>query len=126
MELEQNVREESNHKDLTLQRAKLAGEITTLAALITNSTEMDVFVQYSAHVDNLEIDLYQNGWKSDRNRKNTLSYSCYIGEKQDPYSLKELYKIKRQLVQILKDKKINYKKLDYTTETTTYKKYYLG
>lgn len=119
-------RQDSMHKDLTLQRAKLAGEITTLAALITNSTEMDVFVQYSAHVDNLEIDLYQNGWESDRNSKNTLSYSCYIGEKQDPYSLKELYKIKRQLVQILKDKNVDYDRLDYTTETVTYEKYYLG
>lgn len=122
----EDKRQDSMHKDITLQRAKLAGEITTLAALITNSTDTDIFTQYSAHVDNLEIDFYQNGWKSDVGRKNVLSYNCYIGDREDIEALKILYKIKRQFVQILKDEQLDYSILDYTTEITTYKKYYLG
>lgn len=124
--MKQVNRQDSRYKDLTLQRAKLAGEITTIAALITNSTDMDIFIQYSAHVDNLEIDFYQNGWKCDVGRRNILSYSCYIGDREDLESLKILYKIKRQFVQILKDEQLDYSILDYTTETTTYKKHYLG
>ncbi|MDN6291538.1 MAG: hypothetical protein L0J35_00530 [Tetragenococcus halophilus] len=126
MELEQNVREESNHKDLTLQRAKLAGEITTIAALITNSCEVDVFTNYSGHVDIFRVKIYPEGWSSRCKVNEEITMECWIGGECDSFSLIDLYKIKRQLVQILKDKNIDYDRLDYTTETVTYKKYYLG
>lgn len=113
-------------KELTLQRAKLAGEITTLATLITNSTEADIFVEYHGHIDKFEMTIYSKGWGSDRNNENTIDSSCYIGEEHDPYSLTDLYKAKRQLVQMLKDKELNFERLDYTTETITYRKHYLG
>ncbi|TLQ07598.1 hypothetical protein FEZ48_06350 [Marinilactibacillus psychrotolerans] len=119
-------RQDSMHKDITLQRAKLAGEITTLAALITNSCDTDVFAGYSGHVDTFRVKIYPEGWRTRCKANEEITIECRIGGECDSFSLIDLYKIKRQLVQILKDKNVDYDRLDYTTETVTYKKYYLG
>lgn len=43
---------------------QLVGEIITLATIIANTCSTDVFVDYASHVNQIEVRVWENGWKS--------------------------------------------------------------
>lgn len=54
---------------------QLVGEISNLAHRITATTKTDVFVSYSAHVKQIDIDIFENGWREkSKDKKNLKTY----------------------------------------------------
>lgn len=48
----------------TNEKLQLLGEMMKTAAIISNNTKAKVFVQYSGHVNVVDVRIYSNGWKA--------------------------------------------------------------
>lgn len=117
------------NQEFNLRVSRLAGEITQLAALITLETEMRVYVRFSANVNQIEVAIHPNGYTElygEEEIRNglyldTISWNNNDVSKQK--TIKKLMKIKWYLINILKEKKIDYGIIDYSIETVEYKRY---
>lgn len=98
---------------------QLIGEITSLAVLITEKTEADIFVDYAAHVKALSIKVYPKGWSDD---EVFINYNNYLNK---DYSYAELVKVKRQLIKIVIKGHVDLTKFPYEIETIEIKNYKL-
>ncbi|MGG4552568.1 hypothetical protein [Paenibacillus humicus] len=98
--------------------ARLSGEITMLALLINQTTELAVFVDFPGHVGWVEISIRQS--KKDYNT--TLTEDRVVFHRDD--AVNQLKKIKLKLRKILRDKKVDYNELDYTIREI--REYHLG
>lgn len=98
---------------------QLIGEITSLAVLITEKTEIDIFVDYAAHVGELGIRVYPEGWSDD---EVFINYDNYINRDS---SYAELVKVKRQLIKIAIKGHVDLSKFPYEIETIEIKNYKL-
>lgn len=104
--------------------SQLVGEITSLAVIITTNTDTDVFINYSAHCDDLEIRIHSDGWKTN-SRPDIIEdvftkSSKYRTERE---VMKKLYETEKQLIKIARKGKIDFSKLPY--ELIEVKKYHL-
>lgn len=88
--------------------ARLSGEITMLALLINQTTELAVFVDFPGHVEWLDISI-----RKSKERFNTILTEDRVSfRRSDP--VEKLKKIKLQLRKILRERKVNYNELDYS------------
>lgn len=107
-------------KEDVFKQIELMGEIVALAGLITTYTESDIFARYSPHIQTLEVEIYENGWS-------ITNSSDIIGKERignNTGSLSELIELKDNLLDILRDKKIDYRNFDYNIRQ--YKEYVWG
>lgn len=120
--------------DFILKASRLVGEIQQLSVLVHMQTECGCQVDFSSHVAKFYFKLAPTkeifGKRHERLKPDELIQSeFYISEywnsddlaKQK--TLTKLLKIKRLLINTLRDKGIDYGKLDYTIETVEYKRY---
>ncbi|EKN67842.1 hypothetical protein P9E76_01720 [Schinkia azotoformans] len=118
--------------DFNLTVSRLIGEIQQLGTMITLCTEMIVEVEFRPHVKWTTVRIYKDDESFKKKIDGVESGFIYVSteekyfndtpEKQQ-FTIKRLMKIKRQLINILKEKQINYGKLDYTIKTVEYKQY---
>ncbi|KNF09843.1 hypothetical protein CLPU_1c00080 [Gottschalkia purinilytica] len=85
---------------------KLIGDITTLATIVSDKTEVDVFIRYSAHVHLLDVSIHPMGWNKGDER--CAYHELYINKKG---ALDSLNNIKQHLIKILKRKKVDLTKI---------------
>ncbi|MER2057334.1 MAG: hypothetical protein ABTA16_00840 [Niallia sp.] len=120
--------------DYILKTSRLIGEIQQLAVLIHLQTEMGCEVRFHSHV--AEFEFYFAPTKKIFKKRfgevppeQLILTDFYVGlnwnetEEDQQETLKKLMKIKRLLVNSLKEKCIDYGTLDYTIETIEYKQY---
>ena len=79
---------------------QLVGEITSLAVFLTMNTDMAVFIDFAAHVEVLDVRIYEQGWE-----KNVLPTDVLQVKLKHSSSAKELREIKKILKEYI-DKKI--------------------
>lgn len=122
--------------DYILRASRLIGEIQQLTILVHMQTEMGCKMTFSSHVAEFTFhlaptkEIFNDRFK-DVIPEELVRSQFYI--KQDKYfnnndfkrqqTLTKLLKIKRMLISSLKNKGIDYGKLDYTIETVEYKRY---
>lgn len=116
--------------EFRLYVSRLVGEITHLATLIDLTTDLTTGIDYAGHVDQFTLNLAENreDFRNYKGKTNISSELYVAGWSADTKEAKEhkisrLLKMKRKLKNILRDKGIDYGKLDYTIETVEYKKY---
>lgn len=103
---------------------QLVGEITSLAVVITTNTDIDVFTNYVAHCNNVEISIHKDGWVNNH----TPDVFETVHMEQNSYKtekdiIKKLEEVEKQLIRIARKDKINFSKLPY--ELIQVKKYHL-
>lgn len=91
--------------------AVLIGEVTALAFLVNQNTKHAVFVDYSGHVDDLELRICTS--KEKYNERITQD-ALYVSGDQARDVERKLKLLKLQLRKILRDNKVNYNELSYT------------
>lgn len=94
--------------------SELVAEISYLITLINlDSRDHVAFIRISGHVGSIEIEYYENGWKSRDNA--TLRDAFYLDGicVNDELLIKRLNKILNTLRKIYKYGKIDYKNFDY-------------
>lgn len=102
-------------KDQRLQIAMLVGEINTLAYMVNEFTDYCVFVRNHGHIKNIEIEVCIS--KKQYNETAARADSSYDAARYPEERItKKLSRMKYQLKKILRDKKIDYSKLDYEIE----------
>jgi hypothetical protein len=77
---------------------KLVLDIMQLGIEISKNTTTDVFVNYSGHVDLLEVYLYKDGWEEDKERY--YSENIYLdkaGYQSEDGIIETLQKIRAEL-----------------------------
>lgn len=79
---------------------KLIGEITELAVEITNNTKHDVFVEYRAQINAIQVYIYLNGWTVNKDCEDILNLSLNWKEEK----IKKLKSTKRKLKKLLEEK----------------------
>lgn len=120
--------------DYYLKASRLIGEIQQLAVLVHLQTEMGCELRFASHVDLVEFHFAPNEEMFAKRfgelpPEQLIVTEFYVGldwndtELKQQKTLKKLMKIKRMLVNSLKEKCIDYGKLDYTIETIEYKQY---
>ena len=68
------------------------GKLMIIAHEVTNNTKHDVFVRYSGHVNDIEIDIHINGWiNDDELYSNWLDYRDKQKTKHKRYESFEKY-----------------------------------
>jgi hypothetical protein len=123
--------------DYILKASRLIGEIQQLSVLVHMQTEMGCEVRFSSNV--AEVDYFFTPTKEIFKQRfdelppeQLIRTSFYINEKEGirndtelkrQKTLTRLLKIKRLLINALKEKGIDYGKLDYTIQTIEYKRY---
>ncbi len=76
---------------------KLCGEIQALGVFVSDISEHDVFVNYSGHVNLLEVTVINDGWTEDCDR---TKFEAYLdGEDLD----EKLMHIKKELESLLSE-----------------------
>jgi ribosome biogenesis protein Tsr3 len=122
--------------DYILKASRLIGEIQQLSVLVNLQTEMGCQFEFRSHVAKVDFvmapnkDTFENRHISNASEE-IISSAFYIDvdghwnstELKQQKTLTKLLKIKRLLINALKEKGINYGKLDYTIETVEYKRY---
>ncbi|MBO0961487.1 hypothetical protein J1P26_17410 [Neobacillus sp. MM2021_6] len=121
--------------DYILKASRLIGEIQQLSILVHMQTEMGCEVDYSSNVAEVMFwlaptkEAFKKRFK-DIVPEEILHTSFYIRyetwnntESKQQKTLTKLLKIKRLLINALKEKNIDYGTLDYTIETVEYKRY---
>lgn len=76
------------------KKMQLVLDIMRLGVEISKSTETDVFVDYSGHVDSLDIRVFYSGWSDGRSPDYTKCVylnTKYRTEKDIIETLKEIY-----------------------------------
>lgn len=48
----------------TKEKIKMAQALTAKAIMVSETTKHDIFVYYSPHVDEFDVDVHTDGWKS--------------------------------------------------------------
>ncbi|MGI8351718.1 hypothetical protein NiCM35_18345 [Niallia circulans] len=120
--------------DYYLKASRLIGEIQQLAVLIHLQTEMGCEVRFHSHVEEFEFYFAPNKEMfvkryGELPPEQLIVTEFYVGLNwnetglKQQKTLKKLMRIKRMLVNSLKEKNIDYGKLDYTIETIEYKQY---
>lgn len=96
-----------------IEIAKIIGDITTLATMVNELTDVCVFVDFSGHVSLLRVRVTPS--KKEYNDV-IVSDELYTSERwnKSEAGLKSLIQIKLGLKKILRDKKVNTKGLSYT------------
>jgi hypothetical protein len=79
---------------------KLIGEIIELAIEVTNQTKHDVFVNYSGHVNSINVNYHVNGYYS--GAPQTYIVDLYID--LDENKISKLKQAKRKLKKLLEEK----------------------
>jgi len=93
---------------------QLVGEITSLAVMITSNTNADVFIDYSAHCDSLEIRIFKDGWENHCGPDIEEDAYTKIGPRRNEENvIKKQQEIEKQLVRIARKGKINFSELPY-------------
>jgi len=80
---------------------QLVLDIMRLGVEISQNTTTDVFVDYSGHVDQLEVRIYESGWEKDKEHYSKdiyLNIADYRTEEDIIETLEEIY---AELVDIL-------------------------
>ncbi|MFJ5713158.1 hypothetical protein [Neobacillus sp. NPDC093127] len=122
--------------DYILKASRLIGEIQQLAVLVHLQTEMGCEIRFSSHVAQVTFhmaptkEIFKNRYH-DVSPEELIHSEFYIDvteyrnndELKKQKTLTKLLKIKRLLINSLKEKGIDYGKLDYTIETVEYKRY---
>jgi hypothetical protein len=123
--------------DYILKASRLIGEIQQLSVLVHMQTEMGCEFRFTSHVAEVEFFFAPTKELFDQrfNRfppEQLIRTDFYINEKEGirndtelekQGTLTKLLKIKRLLINALKEKGIDYGKLDYTIKTVEYKQY---
>jgi|SRR5690606_7553846 len=122
--------------DFILKASRLIGEIQQLSVLVHMQTEMGCQFDFRSHVASVEFDLTPtkeifNKRHNEIPPEELISSNFYIkvnkywnsDDQAKQKTLARLLKIKRLLVNALKERGIDYGKLDYTIETVEYKQY---
>lgn len=78
---------------------KLIGEISELAYEVTNKTKHDVFVDYKAHVNSIQVQVHINGWENSKEPETILNLSM----NWQPKIIKKLKQTKRKLKKLLEE-----------------------
>ncbi|WP_241475427.1 hypothetical protein [Priestia flexa] len=113
-----------------LQVSRLVGEIQHLSTLVTLLTDMKSEVEYSSNVNKFSFvfapteEVFKKRFLAvppDR----LIEVEFYVKHDYpgENYIIKELFKVKRFLKDALRNKGVDYGKLDYTTEMIEYTKY---
>jgi hypothetical protein len=120
--------------DYYLKASRLIGEIQQLAVLVHIQTEMGCEVRFHSNVSEFKFyfaptkEIFKNRF-GELPPEQLIETGVYVGldwngtELKQQKTLKKLMRIKRLLVNSLKEKNIDYGKLDYTIETIEYKQY---
>lgn len=78
---------------------KLIGEITELAVEVNNKTKHDVFVDYSGHVNSINVNYHENGYYSGTPQIHILN--LYMDHEKEQIS--KLKQAKRKLKKLLEE-----------------------
>jgi len=89
------------------KREMLITEILYLSLLVNSHTDYCVFIRFSGHVDQLEVEICKT-------KERYQDIVARDGFNYKKVSEKELKSIQDQLTSILNDGEINYDELDYT------------
>jgi len=122
--------------DYILKASRLIGEIQQLSVLVHMQTEMGCQFEFKSHVSEVSFrfaptkEIFKNRFEEVLPEE-LIKSGFYIevseyrnrNESEQQYTLKKLMKIKRLLVDSLKERNIDYGTLDYTIETIKYKQY---
>lgn len=121
--------------DYILKASRLIGEIQQLAVLVHMQTEMGCEVNFTSNVAEFTLclaptkEIFEKRFQK-MVPEEIIKTSFYIHpdywnntEQKQQRTLTKLLKIKRLLINALKEKGIDYGKLDYTIETVEYKRY---
>ena len=76
------------------KKMQLVLDIMRLGVEISQNTTTDVFVEYSGHVDQLSIRIYEDGWGKDKehySRDVYLDVAKYRTEEDITETLEEIY-----------------------------------
>jgi hypothetical protein len=103
-----------HNSDVRLSAALLLGEIQTLAYMVNAFTEYCVFVRFSGHVDQIEVDVART--KSDYLDKVVNGQTYLSQDSSDEKNMIRLRKIKTELRKILRKNKVDYSRLNYEVE----------
>lgn len=112
----------------SFQVSRLIGEVHHLSALVDLATDMKSEIKYSSHVNLIEFifaptqEIYNKRFERLEPDK-LIHEQMWIGTTDENKILKKLMKIKLFLKNALKEKDVDYGKLDYTIETVEYKRY---
>lgn len=122
--------------DYILKASRLIGEIQQLSILVHLQTEMGCEVEFTSSVAQVDFqmaptkEIFKQRFEKVKPEE-IISSQFYINETQyrnnddlkKQKTLTRLLKIKRLLINALKERNIDYGKLDYTIETIEYKRY---
>jgi hypothetical protein len=110
-----------------LLKYKLIGEIVALAVIVNEKTPATVFIDFSGHVEWIDITIHRNGWKE--NQRAEISETIHVNKDRDEITSKgrieQLKKIKSILSGICIKGKIDLSVLPYEIETIKIKNYSL-
>ena len=76
------------------KKMQLVLDIMRLGVEISQNTTTDVFVEYSGHVDQLSIRIYEDGWEKDKEHYSKdiyLNAEAYRTEEDIIETLEEIY-----------------------------------
>lgn len=83
---------------------KLISDIQILSIQVSTTTKADVFLNYSGHVNLLEISCYKDGWNKDNEEQAKYYYKdLYMNIYSDKTILRELIKSKETLEGLLNE-----------------------
>ena len=110
-----------------LLKYKLIGEIVALAVIVNEKTPATVFIDFSGHVEWINIKIHKNGWEV--NKGFDISETIYVKKDSDEKTAKrrieQLKKIKSVLSGICIKGRIDLSVLPYEIETVQIKSYSL-
>ena len=64
------------------EKMQLILEIMRLGIEITNTTDADIFVNYSGHTNQLDVDIHSSGWETKHGPDIDGSFTVYIDKNQ--------------------------------------------
>lgn len=102
-------------KDQKLQIAMLVGEIQALSYMVNAFTNYCVFVNFSGHVNSIQVRIAESKENYHENLANTDLYLESKYQKPE-VTIERLNTLKSNLKKILRKNKIDYNRLNYTIE----------
>lgn len=98
---------------------RLVGEIQTLGAMISNSTEADVFVRFSGHVELVDIEIHLSGWNVEGQAD--IKHEVITRDSSEE-NVKTLKKIVEEMMLILLKGGMDLEKIGYYVDSVEYRK----
>jgi hypothetical protein len=99
---------------MTRSEAQIFGELSALAALITNNKncKTQIFIEYAGHINEIDIRVFLDGWGINKNP--TFTFRGYLTN--DSFTVQKLRECKHQLIKIARGAKINFDSFPYEIE----------